>query len=80
MGMCRCWGDDVAEDAKAKAEEAKQYASDAVDYAKEKTEPWADWAKNKFSEYCPLLSHSLSVSIHMHLISINLNYVNLFHS
>ncbi|KAJ1415324.1 P-loop containing nucleoside triphosphate hydrolase [Sesbania bispinosa] len=48
--LCEPWGDEVVEDAKAKAEEAKDFASEAMHDAKETTESWANWARDKFSE------------------------------
>lgn len=47
---CRPWGDDVVEDAKAKAEEAKHFAAEAVHDAEEETRSLADWAQDKLSK------------------------------
>jgi len=44
---CRPWGDDVVEDAKAKAEEANHFAAEAVHDAEEETSSLADWAQDK---------------------------------
>ncbi|XP_061342321.1 late embryogenesis abundant protein, group 3-like [Gastrolobium bilobum] len=50
VGICRPWCNDFADDAKAKADEAKKFATEAVHNAKEKTESWADWVHDEFSE------------------------------
>nr|AST13898.1 late embryogenisis abundant protein 13 [Betula platyphylla] len=61
VGICGCWGENgmdnaresmnvAAGDAKEKAEEAKQGAAEAMQHAKDKTESWADWAYDTFTE------------------------------
>jgi hypothetical protein len=66
VGMCGCWGENAMENAresmnvaagnaKVKADEAKQGAAEAMQDAKDKSDSWADWAYDTFTEYSPIL-------------------------
>ncbi|MFK9344566.1 hypothetical protein ACJEJ0_24475, partial [Escherichia coli] len=43
VGMCRPWGEDAADIAKAKAEEVERGCAETMLYAKEKAESMAGW-------------------------------------
>lgn len=76
VGMCLCLGqnamddarermNEVAGNAKVKAEEAKHGAAEAMHEAKDNTDSWSEWIYQKFSEYPPVLL---------------LNFLNLLHA